>query len=297
MRSTVVVPLVARERTLGVLTLMLGPGTRRFTAGDVRLAEELARRMALSVDNAQLFQEAQEAIRARDDFLSVASHELKTPLTPLHLKLQMLQREARAGGAIPAERVAATAAAADAQVRKLASLTAELLDVARIRAGRLQLSLEEVDLVALAREVVARHQPQAAQAGCTVEVDGPPSLTGTWDRMRLDQVVTNLLTNALKYGAGRPVSVRVEAVDGRARLSVQDAGIGVAPEDQARIFGRFERAVSERHYGGLGLGLFIARQIAEALGGSLQVSSVPGQGATFTVDLPPRAVISSVPAL
>jgi signal transduction histidine kinase len=163
-----------------------------------------------------------------------------------------------------------------------------LLDVGRLAAGRLELEPGEVDLSALVREVLERLAEVFAQAGCSVQLEAEAPVRGEWDAQRLDQVLVNLLSNAAKYGAGRPVHVRVEQVEGRARISVRDEGIGIAPEALPRLFGRFERATSDRNYGGLGLGLYISRQLVEAMAGSVRVESRPQAGATFTVDLPLR---------
>jgi signal transduction histidine kinase len=175
-------------------------------------------------------------------------------------------------------------------VKTLTDLVNDLLDVTRLSVGQLRIQREPVDLAALVREVVARFQSQAERAGCSLllEVDGP--VVGQWDRLRLEQVVSNLLSNAIKYGAGHPVSIRVQAVETRARLVVRDEGIGIEPHALPLIFRKFERAVSERHYGGLGLGLYVTHQVLQALGGTISAESTPGQGATFTVELPlPRA--------
>ncbi|WP_343073441.1 sensor histidine kinase [Pyxidicoccus fallax] len=233
----------------------------------------------------------QEAIRARDEFLSVASHELKTPLTSLGLRLHAL---ARAIDADPesslARRYGREVAAMKRQVTRLAELIDGLLDVSRISTGRLRILREEVDLSALVQEVTARFVPEAERAGCALDVRPGGPCVGSWDRVRLEQVVSNLLSNALKYGAGRPVHVQVEESDGRARLRVRDEGIGIDADSHARIFQKFERAVSERHYGGLGLGLYVVRTLVEAMGGSIRVESRPGEGATFFVELPLRPV-------
>jgi signal transduction histidine kinase len=264
-----------------------GPG---FSVEEQQLAEELARRAALSVDNARLYREAQDAVRLRDEFLSIASHELRTPLTPLHLKLQMLHRQVTAavhGGApMPPERLAESLEVVQRQVGKLTALVDNLLDVSRITAGRMRLQVEDMDLATVAAEILGRFAPSAAQLQCVLELNAPEPVFGKWDRLRLEQVVTNLVSNALKYGGGKPVAVRVEADEETARLSVRDGGIGISEEDQGRIFERFERAVSEKHYGGLGLGLYITKQIVEAFGGTVRVASAPGQGSTFTLELP-----------
>ncbi|RKH64475.1 sensor histidine kinase [Corallococcus llansteffanensis] len=229
-----------------------------------------------------------DAVRARDEFLSVASHELKTPLTPLQLKLTAILRivENNPAATLPVERLVRDLDVARRQVRKLADLIEDLLDVSRISMGQLRLNRGPTDFAALAREVVLRYAPQAAQVGCTVTLEAPDPVTGHWDRPRLEQVLTNLLTNALKYGAGKPIHIRVRMDSGLAILVVKDEGIGIAQEEQPRVFERFVRAVSERNYGGLGLGLFITQQIVEAHGGIVQVRSLPGEGATFTVMLP-----------
>jgi len=282
------VPLVSRGEIIGVLTLgqLPGPDPGIFS-GD--LAEELARRVALAADNTHLYQDAREAVRLRDEFLSVASHELRTPLTPLNLKLGMIRRlaEHSGDGTLPAVQVAADIGIVARHVQRLTNLVDHLLDVTRIRAGRLQLMLESVDVVEVARDCVTRMATLAAEAGSTVELDAPERCAGIWDRMRLEQIVTNLVTNALKYGSGKPVRIRLEEQGpGHVALTVSDGGIGMDPGVLGRIFGRFERGSSGRHIPGLGLGLYITQQIVTALEGTISVESAPGKGSTFTVVLP-----------
>ncbi|WP_375770841.1 ATP-binding protein [Archangium gephyra] len=282
-RSYLCVPLVARGRVLGCLTLLhIGSG-RHYSEADLGLAGELAHRAALSVDNSRLYREAQEAIRLRDEFLSIASHELKTPLTSLRLQLSLLERLM---GPESQERVGGKLEGAHRQVDRLSSLVTTLLDVSRIATGRISLELSEVDLTLAVRETLERLREVFAQAGCAVTFQNRGPVVGWWDALRLDQVIVNLLTNAAKYGQGRPVTVTVEQDGEQARLTVRDEGIGISSEALPRLFGRFERAVSVRHYGGLGLGLYISRQIVEALGGRVSVDSRPEEGATFTVVLP-----------
>ncbi|WP_434387102.1 ATP-binding protein [Melittangium boletus] len=283
--SLLCVPLLARGRVLGALLLVHDDSGRHFSREDLRLAEDLARRAAFSVDNARLYREAQEAIRLRDEFLSIASHELKTPLTSLRLQLSFLERHmpegARAclGGKLDM---------AHRQARRLSQLITLLLDVGRIVTGRVSLERSEVDLVRLVREALERLRDMFAGSRSEVTLDAPAPVRGQWDALRLEQVVVNLLSNAAKYGQGRPVTVTVRDDPDTARLVVRDEGIGIAAEDLPRIFDRFERAVSVRHYGGLGLGLYISREIVESHGGRVLVDSAPGQGSTFTVELPRR---------
>src|SRR5262249_4044181 len=172
----------------------------------------------------------------------------------------------------------------------------KLVEGSGMTTGRRSLQQEEMDLGELAADAAERFEAPARNAGCqlTIEAASTP-VRGHWDRLKLEQVLANLLSNALKYGAGKPVRIRVSESEGIARLGVIDAGIGIAAEDVSRIVGRFERAVSTRHYGGLGLGLFIARQIVEAHGGEIQVRSKPNLGSEFTVLLP--TISSDAPKL
>lgn len=231
---------------------------------------------------------AEEALRARDEFLSIASHELRTPCTSLTLAVQSLLRHTRAGSLVKvapgvADRILATA---DRQARQLSCLIDRLLDVSRIRGGRLDLELEEVDLSALASGVAGGFRDQFAAAGSALSLQAPAPVVGRWDRSRIEQVLTNLLSNALRYGAGEPVELCVEARAPIARIVVRDHGIGIAPEQQGRIFDRFARATSTTHYGGFGLGLYITRAIVQAHGGTIGVESAPGGGSTFRVEMP-----------
>lgn len=232
-------------------------------------------------------EEAERAVRVREEFLSVAGHELKTPLAALQLQVEGLRRqvEKNAFAAAP-DRLVERIARAESLVRRLEVLISNLLDVSRISSGRLAVELEVVDLSALLTEVLERFDEPLRRAGCTLQVDVREPIVGRWDRARLDQVLTNLIGNAVKYGAGKPVEIVVERAPGMARIAVRDHGIGIHRDDVGRIFGRFERAVSVRHYGGLGLGLWISQQIVMALGGRIELESEPGAGSTFTVNLP-----------
>lgn len=283
--SLVWVPLFARGRRIGSLAYAAA-GTRQYTARDLALAEEVARRTAIAVDNARLYREAREAIRVRDEFLSVAAHELRTPLTASRLHVDGVLRAARRGQ-VDAERLVQKMEHSRRQLGRLGELVDDLLDLSRITAGRLTLHPELADLREIAEEVVERFRGELANAGDLVRVEAEGPVVGAWDRLRLEQVLTNLLSNALKYGERRPVVVRVGAGDGnRAVLEVVDRGIGIRPEDQARLFRRFERAVSYRQYSGFGLGLWIVGQIVDAMGGEIHVRSAPGEGSTFTVSVP-----------
>ncbi|HYO74212.1 MAG TPA: GAF domain-containing sensor histidine kinase, partial [Archangium sp.] len=285
-QSLLVVPLTAKGRVFGSLGVVRDvAGGRPYGEEDQMLLQSLGERAALAIEDARLYGAATEAVRLRDDFLSVAGHELKTPLSALRLQIQMLARTAREVATTPG--LAQRVEKAERTSERLGALIDELLDAGRITAGRLQLAREEVDLAALTRDTVGRMSEALARTGSEVKLVADAAVPGRWDRVRLEQVVGNLLSNAAKYGRGQPVEVRVEpGMDGRARLVVKDHGIGIAPEDQARIFERFERAVNGQQFNGLGLGLWISREIVESHGGHILVRSAPGEGSTFTVELP-----------
>jgi PAS domain S-box-containing protein len=246
---------------------------------------------ATDIDDQKQAEEAlRQAIVLRDDFLSVASHELRTPLTSLKLEVANLLRLLQRGDSPIDPRVTVKVERIDAQSGRLHRLIDELLDVSRIAAGRLELKLEEVDLSQVAAEVRSRFYDEATRQGCAITVHAPAEMRGLWDRSRLDQVLTNLISNAIKYGDCKPIEVTVETEGDRALIAVRDHGVGIAPAEHTRIFGRFERAASSRNYGGIGLGLWIVKQIVDALGGQISVESRPGAGSLFRVSLPRVAV-------
>jgi PAS domain S-box-containing protein len=233
----------------------------------------------------QTEEELENAVRARDEFLQIVSHELKTPLTPLQLRLEMMARALEKAG-MQGDPLFEKLEAAGRQATRLNGLVESLLEVSRIRAGRLTLELEEFDLCEVVRAVAGRFGAEARKNATDLVVRTDPAIVGTWDRLRIEQVVAKLLSNAIKFGAGKPVEMEVRESGGAALLAATDHGIGIEREALERIFGPFERAVSVRHFGGLGLGLFIARRIAEAHGGTISAHSRPGEGSTFTVLLP-----------
>jgi signal transduction histidine kinase len=237
----------------------------------------------------RLVADLRAAVAARDEFLSVASHELRTPLTTLRLVTTTLSRRLAQSLSGAGSDVSRQVAVIDRQVGRLEALTAALLDVSRITSGRLALHLERVDLVVLIHEIVNRFRADESEGAPLIEFQSEVSVIGEWDPSRIDQVTSNLIANAISYGQGKPIHVSVDAADDAARIVVRDQGIGLAADQRTRIFERFERAVSSSHYSGLGLGLWIAKQIVDAHGGTIDVDSDLGHGATFTVRLPRRS--------
>ncbi len=271
-RANEMLELKVLERTAEIERLLMSERTAR------EAAESEAARSAL------LFAQAQEAIRLRDEFLSIASHELNTPIHSLQLAVH-----AASSGAAPfgPDEMARALKLVARQSKRLAGLVDALLDASRIATGRLTLHLESVNLVDVVKDMVEQLGHELARAQCKLAVRVPDRpVLGRWDRLRLEQVVANLLSNAAKFGQGKPVMIAVEKTADTARLVVEDHGIGIPPEHLSQIFERFERAVSSREYGGLGLGLYIVRAIVEAMGGTVRVESTVGAGATFVVELP-----------
>lgn len=245
------------------------------TSTDIHAQKEAERRL-------------EDAVRARDEFLSIASHELKTPLTSLKLQTQAMMRAMRKEdpSVYSPERVTRLVEQTARQTDRLARLVDDMLDVARIETGKLTVAKSKVNLCRLVTETAERLRPQFDEAQASLSVDCPEQLEVEVDAERMEQVVVNLLTNALRYGRSKPVRVEVGRRGELARVAVRDEGIGISAEHQARVFDRFERAISSNEVSGLGLGLYISRQIVERHGGRIFVESEPGRGSTFAVELP-----------
>ncbi|MES2511550.1 MAG: hybrid sensor histidine kinase/response regulator [Pseudomonadota bacterium] len=233
----------------------------------------------------------QNAVRMRDDFMSMVAHELRTPLNTLYLEAQLRKMQLDRGNSavFDAAYLQKMVARDQRQIQSMVRLIDDMLDVSRIQSNRLSIRPSEVDLQALLSRVVGNLSNQATAAGSSITLLPGTPITGVWDEFRIEQVVINLLTNALRYGKGKPVRVSTaETADGVA-IVVEDEGMGISAEDQKRIFEQFERASGNDGTGGLGLGLFITRQLVEAHGGRIGVTSQQGKGATFTVNLPSQS--------
>ncbi|MCY1004559.1 GAF domain-containing sensor histidine kinase [Nannocystis pusilla] len=279
-RSTMSVLLTVRDAITGVLTLW--SDSRNYDREDLQFAEAYAQQVSTVLENINLLARAQEALRARDEFLELAGHELRTPLTSLEFAVDLLRKKL-VEPLLPAARNAVDTIAR--QATRLSRLT-ELVVLAPLHEGSPPLRVEPLDLAALVREV-AREQAASKAFICSeleIRADAPVMLRG--DRTALEVVVSNLLGNAMKFGAGRPIEVRVEADPDTATLSVRDHGIGIPPNHLPSIFQRYERYVSPNSFSGLGLGLYIAARLVMAHGGQIRADSRPGEGSTFTVELP-----------
>jgi signal transduction histidine kinase len=286
--------------------ILVGGEPRTFSSAKApyRVAGEVIGNISISRDVTQQKND-ERALRAalgmRDEFLSIASHELRTPLAALSLQVAGLERalQRRSAPTEESQREIHRAGRAVAHVERLTRLVDNLFDVSQITAGRLKLQREPCELCETVRAVVSGLSEQASRAGCAVSVSAPAAVTGNWDRFRIEQVITNLLTNAFKYGAGKPVEVSLEANESTARLRVRDQGIGIAPEATDRIFERFERVAVGHHQKSLGVGLYIARQVIDAHAGVVRVESSSPAGSTFVVELPRFAdeVLASAPSL
>jgi signal transduction histidine kinase len=285
----------ASEQVLGAIVFVSASTQRRYSPHDLLVAELLGRRAALALANARLYQEAQEAVRQREEFLSIAAHELRTPLATLQLTTQstLLVLDHKP---LDLEFLRTRALAGERQTQRLSRLINDLLDISAIKAGRMRIQRERMDLVAAVQAVLLRMSHELARKGIDVTVHAPAPVLGRWDPDRLEQVITNLLSNAVKYGDQHPVRIAVLEDADRAILEVADEGIGMTAEVRARLFQAFERGLSSDHYGGLGLGLYITAQILRAHGGTISVRSTPGEGSTFTVELPRKPETPETPA-
>lgn len=281
------IPLVVEDRCVGVLTLARVREGRPFGARQRRLAEEFGRRVTQAVENSRLYSSAKRAIQTREDFVSVAAHELKSPLTALLLHVQYMHRLiGKTGQVPPLETIGAGLEETISHAQRLRTLIDQLLDLSRMRSGKIEVLAEEMDLAAAAARVAARMRSEAKEKGAAIHVAARRPVVGRWDPALMDRILTNLLSNAIKYGGGKPVDVGIEEVESRARLTVRDRGIGMSAEFLKRVFLPFERDPAVARYPGLGLGLHIVWQMVEAHGGTIRVESISGAGATFIVELP-----------
>lgn len=280
------VPLMIGEVCLGGLLFCFNHA-KDFNQSEKEFIIAIARQCAQALHRAKLYDDARKAIQARDEFLSIASHELKTPLTPLKLQMQILARQLKNGQTnVSPEKLIKILENSDNQLNRLSRLIEDLLDVSRITSGKLRLNLETFDLKNILEEVMTQYGLQLKDALSQIEIDAEPNVNCLVDSMRIEQVIINLLTNAIKYAPGKPIKITLQKSGQMAKIAIKDQGPGIAEENQERIFKRFERVKATDNIGGLGLGLYISHQIVEAHQGKIYVESEQGKGSNFVIELP-----------
>jgi signal transduction histidine kinase len=280
-RSVIAVPFIVRGELTG--GMLFATGTHLFNQSDLQFAQRYASRVSVMLENARLYQKAQDAIRARDDFLTLAAHELRTPITSLRLFAQKLARKA---SQMSPGMVAELSDRILRQSARLERMADRLLDTCEIGAGRPSIERSEIDLAEVVDDVVQAFQETATRAGSELFVSVQGSVVGCWDSVRVEQIIANLVDNSIKFGEGKPIHIDLESTDGTARLSVRDEGRGISDEDKPHVFDQYWRGNDTRNFGGLGLGLYVVREMARAHGGSVSLESGPAGGTTFVLELP-----------
>lgn len=287
LRSVIFAPLTSRGKIIGALTLVSNNQEFSYTRDDLLLAEELASRAGTAVDKAKLFREAHEAIKLRDEFVSIASHELKTPLTSILLNLQLVQDKIKTATDKKADmdEIERLIEINISQGKRLSKLINDLLNSSVISSGRLRIEKERINLKDVIDNTINKYEGRATRKRIFIKYN-QKKIIGRWDAIRLEQVFTNLISNAVKYGKKKPILITVSQISDKAIIKITDKGIGIDTQDQPYVFDLFRRAVDPTSFKGLGIGLFISRQIVEAHGGSLTLESKINRGTTFIIELP-----------
>ena len=229
------------------------------------------------------------SLKLRDEFISIAAHELNTPLTALTLQLHLINKLLPEVGSLEnstGKTLQNLTQSSVIQVERLSALIENLLDTTRASTGKLYIEKSKADLTEVVKKAIKLQEIELEKAKCLINLNLEPSVSGEFDASRIEQVITNLLKNAIKYGAGKPIEIELHQKDSIAKLVICDHGIGLDEESKVRIFNRFERASSMKTYAGLGLGLYLSKKIVSAHGGTIKVESKPGSGSCFTVKLP-----------
>ncbi len=286
--SHISVPFIIRGKVIGALNLFVCSDRRPFDDRDFNTAKELSRHASIAIDNAQLYRDSKIAIQLRDDFISIASHELRTPITSLNLQLEVLTSLVEE---LPQEVDSARLmhkffGSTKTQLKRLTRLVDDMLDISRISSGKLSLNLKNVYLNQLIQDLLERFRDQLRDQNIETKFIAADDITLVCDPDRMDQVMTNFMTNAIRYGGKQPVHIHLEQCNQFVTIKVKDHGRGINKEDQERIFKRFERAHTEEDVNGLGLGLYINRQIVEEHQGKIMLESEPGKGSAFIVQFP-----------
>jgi signal transduction histidine kinase len=293
--SHMAVPLTIRGQVIGALNFWISTERRPHDEKDIALAQEVARFAALAIENARLYRDAKKAVALREEFISIASHELKTPVTAMMLQMEIIQSILKDKGALDIKMLSKMGEKASQSLDRLSSLIEDMLDLSRLESRRLSSNpTKRVDLGEIILQSVTRFSDQLKQENIELTTDLDDNILVDCDPLRMEQVMVNLISNAITYGLRKPICISLKKEGHRAMVRVKDKGPGILLEDQSRIFERFERG-AEGHGGqGLGLGLYISRQIILEQNGSIHVESCPGPGATFIIALPLSAGMTSM---
>ena len=296
--SAIILPLLYRDVVLGVIHLFYSGSGRKYGEKELELSLKFGQRIGSALESALLYQASQKAVATRDEFISIAAHELKTPITALKLQTQLIKASLNPSSniQIPKEKLAMLVNNSDQQIDRLSRLITDLFDVSGLNQGQLNLQYEQFDLRELILEILGHFNHDLKVSGSTIDLDAPAPILGTWDRVRMEQVVRNLIGNAIKYGRGHPIHISAWIDRGPqgayrpvARMHIRDQGIGIDEQNRDHIFERFKRGACGPGIQGLGLGLYIVRQILVAHGGQVHVQSEAKQGSTFIIEVPIEA--------
>jgi signal transduction histidine kinase len=287
--SLIFVPLQSRGRTIGVMTIASTLPGFSYSDEDAAFIRELADRAAITVDKAKLYTEAQEAIRTRDEFLSIASHELKTPLTSILLSLQLVLRrlEKSTSKSIESQEILRAVEISIEQSKRMARLINDLLDITQTSSQYFHLVQEKLDMSDILVDIERKFEIILKDKKIKLEVlEKDKNIKGYWDKIRLEQAISNIISNAIKYGKGKPITLTTEKLGDKILIKIKDRGIGISEKDKGRIFQVFNRGSGVKNYKGIGVGLFITKNIIEAHGGELSLISELGEGTEFIIILP-----------
>ncbi len=284
--SLMAVPLKLKDKVIGVISVYRDDTPESYTEEDVLFVQAFAGHAAQAIENARLHRISQEAIRTREEFLLMATHELNTPLTALILSIETITRLNEKSADPQNEKFTKLISIMDNQVTRLRKIVQTLVGFLKAKSGRIDLKIESVELNQLVTEVESRLKMQLESTTSKIIHGKTEPVTGLWDRFWLEQVVGNLLANAIKYGNGKPIHIDIENLRDQARFTVRDEGIGIDPDKMDVIFEPFERAVSVSNYGGFGIGLYVVKRMTEEMGGQIQVTSQAGKGSAFSLELP-----------
>lgn len=284
-KSVIVSPLISRGNLLGSLTVSFSSDRPDYTEEEIKLIEEVANRAAIAIDNANLYKESQEAIKLREEFLSIASHELKTPITSLKLLTQMTMKKIHSEDTLNTGYIEKTYSKFNVYLNRMSRLIEDMLDMTTLQHGSFKLNKVEMDLVEVLKSVVERMEPELTDAGNCLSYKGEEKAIGYWDSCRIEQVITNIICNAIKYAPGSPIDVSIIDRETSFLLAIQDQGMGISEENLEKVFLPFEKITSDSNISGVGLGLYISKNIVEAHQGKIWIESEVGKGSTFYIEL------------